>query len=222
MNTKWAVGGWIVAGIMTVGTGALLLRQTGGSDEALASTGSNGTTRVVARTSTPSEAPVTSASSSHESGGAPQARPPEAGLVDKGTVGMAPPSAASPAASTASPRLVAASSEGSPLVLKRLVLARDVQEREPLPLENARTDEPVVAFVELVNSTPSESGIVVTFEHETGTQVGFVSLSVPAESRRYRTWARTRNVKSPGTWTAIVSTADGKELGRESFVVTQG
>jgi hypothetical protein len=84
-----------------------------------------------------------------------------------------------------------------PLV-SRLVIASDVKEREPIELTDAKVEEPVVAFVELKNASDQDSGVVVTFEHADGKKVGFVELTVPGKSSRYRTWARTRNIKTPG------------------------
>ncbi len=110
-------------------------------------------------------------------------------------------------------------SSGLAPLVKRLVIASDIQEREPVELTDAKIEEPVVAFVELKNPEDAEMGVVVTFEHEGGQKVGFVELSVPGNSSRYRTWARTRNIKKPGEWTAVVKSKSGEELARKSFQV---
>lgn len=104
--------------------------------------------------------------------------------------------------------------------VKRLVIASDVNQREPVEIQEAKLKQPVVAFVELAYEGQNEAGVVVTFEHDTGKKVGFVELSVPAQSPRYRTWARTHNITEPGTWTAVVTNRDGEELARKSFTVT--
>lgn len=108
---------------------------------------------------------------------------------------------------------------GAPDV-RRLVVVRRVEQREPVlgePL--VAGDEPVVAFVELAN--PGDAGeIVVTFQPaEGGAEVGHVRLTVPAQQGRWRTWARTRNVRDAGEWRAIVRSADGRELARTEFTV---
>lgn len=108
--------------------------------------------------------------------------------------------------------------ESAPHV-NRLVIASDIKEREPVELTDAKIEEPVVAFVELKNSAEQDAGVVVTFEHAGGTKVGFVELTVPAKSPRYRTWARTRNIKTPGEWTAVVTSKSGEELARTTFQV---
>lgn len=105
-------------------------------------------------------------------------------------------------------------------IVKRLVIASAVEQREPLEISESKIKEPVVAFVELKHDAPNESGVVITFVHEGGKKVGFVQLNVPGESPRYRTWARTQNIDKAGTWTAIVATEDGEELARKSFTVT--
>ncbi len=109
---------------------------------------------------------------------------------------------------------------GEPAQLKRLVMARDVKEREPVALGAGSTQEPVVAFLEFQNSGASDLDVMVTFEHESGTRVGFIELRIPAEKPRYRTWGRTRNIKQAGTWTAIVTSDSGQELARQTFTVS--
>lgn len=107
-----------------------------------------------------------------------------------------------------------------PPQVRRLVLATDVHNREPVALEgNARAGEPLTAFIELANPVDASATILVTFEHEGGQKVGFVELAVPASSPRYRTWARTRQIRTPGTWHAVVTHKGGEELARQSFTV---
>lgn len=108
--------------------------------------------------------------------------------------------------------------EGAPLV-KRLIIASDVKEREPIELTDAKIENPIVAFVELKNPAEQDTDVVVTFEHAGGTKVGFVELTIPAKSPRYRTWARTRNIKTPGEWSAVVTSKSGEELARTTFQV---
>ena len=58
------------------------------------------------------------------------------------------------------------------------------------------------------------------FENEdTKATVGHVKLSVPANQPRFRTWGNTRLIRDAGHWVAVVSTADGVELGRAPFEV---
>lgn len=112
------------------------------------------------------------------------------------------------------------------LRIKRLVVATSVDQREPqgaaesFGLEGL---ERVYAFVEVENPSRSESEVVVTFEPPDGTKAaptGHVTLSVGA-SPRWRTWAFTRGIHQPGEWTAVVTTPTGKELARQSFLITE-
>ena len=54
---------------------------------------------------------------------------------------------------------------------------------------------------------------------ETRATVGHVKLTVPGSQPHYRTWGNTRMIRDPGHWVAVVSTADGVELGRAPFDV---
>jgi hypothetical protein len=136
--------------------------------------------------------------------------------LDEATEGKATPEKIAEAAVKDLP----GEAEVAPPQVKRLVIASDIDKREPIELLEGKVSQPIVAFVELTHKGAQESGVVVTFESEKGTKVGFVQLNVPAESPRYRTWARTRNIREPGTWTAIVSTESGEELARKTFTVT--
>jgi hypothetical protein len=109
--------------------------------------------------------------------------------------------------------------EGRTPTVKRLVIASEVKQREPVEIDEAKIEDPVFAFVELAYDGENEAGVVVTFEHDSGKKVGFVELAIPGPSPRYRTWARTRNISEPGTWTAVVKSRDGEELARKSFTV---
>jgi hypothetical protein len=92
-----------------------------------------------------------------------------------------------------------------------------VSEREPIEPAELVTGAPVLAFVELANEDGIERNVVVTFEREGRPAVGHVKLHVPANTPRFRTWARTRNLNELGTWEAVVRGDDGKELGRQPF-----
>lgn len=103
--------------------------------------------------------------------------------------------------------------------ISRLVVTRDVKDREPVDSGEMTATEPVVAFLEMKHLADTEVDVVVTFEHEAGKKVGFIELTVPGQSPRFRTWGRTRNIKEPGAWVAVVSTKEGVELARKEFTV---
>ncbi len=103
--------------------------------------------------------------------------------------------------------------------LRRLVVSNAIKDKEPVALAALKVNEPVIAFLELTNPNPAESVVQVTFQHESGNEVGFVALTVPGEKTRWRTWAQTAMIKQAGKWTAIVRGADGTEIGQQGFFV---
>jgi hypothetical protein len=105
------------------------------------------------------------------------------------------------------------------LHIKRLVITHAVQSREPLAAEALIAGSPVYAFLELANRGDASGRIVVTFEREGAKPVGHVELEVPAETTRWRTWGKTALIKEPGSWDAVIKSADGRELGRQTFEV---
>lgn len=86
-------------------------------------------------------------------------------------------------------------------------------------MSTLKVNDPVVAFLELGNSNSAAAVVQVVFQHETGHEVGFVKLTVPADTSRWRTWAQTERVNLAGKWTAIVRAEDGAELGQHGFFV---
>jgi hypothetical protein len=106
------------------------------------------------------------------------------------------------------------------VAVRRLVVTHAVSEREPIEPAELVSGTPIVAFVELSNQDASPRTVVVTFEREGRPAVGHVRLSVPAKSPRFRTWARTKNLGETGTWEAVITSDDGKELGRQPFELT--
>lgn len=159
------------------------------------------------------------------------ATPPVAGPGQRGEPAAAPPapqakSDNSPAATStpapviAAPEVKRASSADGALELRRLVVTRAIENREPVATSEFHADgEPILAFLDLKNPEDAAAAVVVTFEHESGETVGHVSLEIPAKSSRWRTWARTRLIKKTGAWAAVVRTSDGKELARQDFEV---
>jgi hypothetical protein len=130
-----------------------------------------------------------------------------------------------PAAKPAEPKAVSATKPAAhdePLAadkvaVRRLVVTHAVSEREPIEPAELVTGAPVLAFVELSNDDGIERNVVVTFEREGRPPAGHVKLHVPANSPRFRTWARTRTLAEVGTYEAVIRGDDGKELGRQPF-----
>jgi len=107
------------------------------------------------------------------------------------------------------------------VAVRRLVVTHAVNEREPVEPAELVSGTPILAFVELSNQDGVPRTVTVTFEREGRPAVGHVKLSVPAKSPRFRTWARTRNLGETGTWEAVITSDDGKELGRQPFELTE-
>ena len=110
----------------------------------------------------------------------------------------------------------------SGLRAKRLVVAREVDHREPVGVarsfDASRVTE-VTAFVELVNDAREEAKIVVRFEPPS--QAAFeVPLEVGA-SPRWRTWASTKRPLEEGTWSVRVLDGEGGTIARTTFEVVE-
>ena len=103
------------------------------------------------------------------------------------------------------------------VAVRRLIVTHAVSDREPIEPAELVSGTPILAFVELSNQDATERNVVVTFEREGRPAVGHVKLHVPAQSPRFRTWARTRNLNETGTWEAVIRSEDGTELGRQPF-----
>jgi len=112
-----------------------------------------------------------------------------------------------------------AASDG--LKLKRFVVARKIENREPVAGDEFKLGSaPVYAFVEFENSARIARSVRVMFQNEdTKATVGHVKLTVPGAAERFRTWGNTRMIRDAGHWVAVVSTVDGVELGRAPFEV---
>jgi hypothetical protein len=177
--------------------------------------GASGCREEVAERETLAEAPV----AAHEvSAPAPTAPAPTAPAGD-GAAAHAPAAPKRPAPSVPEPDPDASAR----LSLNRLVVSTGVEGREPVGAGttfDADESDRIYAFVDVSNPTRGASEIVVTFEPPDGSGArGNVTLDVGA-SPRWRTWAYTRGARVPGTWRAVVRTADGRELGEEKFEIT--
>jgi Protein of unknown function (DUF2914) len=104
--------------------------------------------------------------------------------------------------------------------IRRLVVSSAIKDKEPVPFTVLKVNDPVVAFLELANPNPTELVVQVSFQHESGSEVGFVPLNIPASKKRWRTWAQTEMIRQVGKWTAIVRGADGTEIGQHGFFVS--
>jgi hypothetical protein len=107
------------------------------------------------------------------------------------------------------------------LALKRLAIARGVENKEPVDEGtsfNAKESR-VYAFLEVENPEKLPGEVTVEFQPPKGKANGEIKLAV-GEGSKWRTWAFTRQAHEEGEWTAIVRDAKGRELGRQTFNVT--
>lgn len=154
----------------------------------------------------------------------PSATPGAASTIAAMSASAATPT---PAAATAGDSVAKATTDAAPrararkLAVKRLVIARAVDGREPKSpdvLFNAKESK-IYAFVEVENPEKAPGAVHVAFLPPSGDAHGDVTLAV-GDSARWRTWAFTRQAHEAGEWTAVVRDDQGKELARQSFEVT--
>jgi hypothetical protein len=106
--------------------------------------------------------------------------------------------------------------------VRRLIVATGTERHEPTGAGDVfeiGAQERIYAFVDAVNETDEAVQLRVTFEPERGERAGFVSLDVPANVPRFRTWAWTRHVYTPGRWEVVVRDDSGRVIARRPFDV---
>jgi hypothetical protein len=111
----------------------------------------------------------------------------------------------------------------SAVKLTRLVVTTAVKDREPAPDSEAlvANGSAIYAFAELSNPAHASENVRITFERKGGAErVGNVTLPVPGQVARHRTWAFTRFIRAAGVWDAVLWSESGAELGRTSFEVS--
>lgn len=129
-----------------------------------------------------------------------------------------------PAAANPSPPPAPAAEAESPLSVRRLVVTTAVEHRQPRPVGGPLPADgrPVVAYVEVTNTSSTRQAIVVTFERPGLQPLGRVRLTVPAGANGWRTWAQTTRIRQAGEWTAVVRSEGGRELGSLAFTAEAG
>ncbi len=111
----------------------------------------------------------------------------------------------------------------APLRIKRLVLSRAVENREPVgPATSFQsgTAKRLYAFVEVGNPQKARSEIYVSFVPPSGQAHTAIRLRI-GQGSRWRTWAFTRLAKDPGSWQVVVRNAAGQELAKQSFEIAE-
>ena len=109
--------------------------------------------------------------------------------------------------------------------VRRSSMALAIEEREPVDAADSyafyefEESGRIYAHYSLRNDSDQEAAAIVTFVSPRGVSYGQVRLTVPANVRRWRTWAFTRAVRNgpEGTWEARLSSEDGELLDTQSF-----
>ena len=105
--------------------------------------------------------------------------------------------------------------------MTRLITSAGIVDREPsveasiFPVE----EEKIYAFMELANTTDEIIELDVVFTGPKGESTGYVTVEVPANTPRWRTWAYTRYANTVGQWKVEVRLKDGTLLGKLAFDV---
>ncbi len=103
--------------------------------------------------------------------------------------------------------------------VRRFLVARRIEAREPVDPadEFPYLDAPMYAFVDAANPEDQAETLSITFLSPEGREVGFIDLSIPANAPRWRTWARSRLVTTPGEWVAEARDSEGQLVARRRF-----
>jgi hypothetical protein len=154
---------------------------------------------------------------------APVAQPEIAKVATTAAPTLATPAPEPVAAAKAEPKKKTAATETShSLSIKRLVVATGMNHKEPegvATLFRKSEVDKLYAYVEVENDSQSKEQITVSFEPPDGRIArGNVTLDV-GSSKRWRTWAFTKNADQVGSWTAVVKDADGRTLARQPFEI---
>lgn len=137
---------------------------------------------------------------------------------------VVPASVAPIATPTAAPTVAkqVAANRASSLTVKRFVVTTGIKDREPLADSAALVADgtAIYAFAELANPSGDSENVRITFERKGGAErVGNVTLPIPGQVPRHRTWATTRFIRAAGVWDAVLWNEAGTEIGRTSFEV---
>ena len=108
----------------------------------------------------------------------------------------------------------------SEVTMKRFVLARGVEGREPLDESDSFTgDEKIFAFMELSNGDAEPYAFRVHWEPLEGpASPSGVELHVKT-APLFRTWSWTANPREPGQYRAVLRTLEGEEIASRAFTI---
>lgn len=111
------------------------------------------------------------------------------------------------------------------LRIRRIEVGTGVEAREPTGVADhfSANEERLFVFLDVANRHGAAQDLTITFEPEhpsrSAQTTGLVTLHVPAEAARHRTWAWSRNVHAPGNWSAVVRDEAGHVVGETHFEI---
>ena len=108
------------------------------------------------------------------------------------------------------------------LKVKRFVVATGMNKKQPegtATLFRQSEIEKLYAYLEIENDGDDKEKVTVSFEPPDGRAArGNVTLDV-GSSKRWRTWAYTKQATQVGSWTAVVKDEEGHTLARQPFEI---
>ena len=122
------------------------------------------------------------------------------------------------------PAAPAREAAASDIEVRRIIATTGIEGREPVEasepfdLEELENNGRVYGFFDIRNESSDDAHLNVVFISPTGRAHGQVELTVPANARRWRTWAYTRAL-SAGQWDIELRAADGTVVGETRFEV---
>lgn len=111
------------------------------------------------------------------------------------------------------------------LRIRRIEVGTGVEAREPTGVADhfSASEERLFVFLDVANRHGSAQDLTITFEPEhpsrSAQTTGLVTLHVPADAARHRTWAWSRNVHAQGNWSAVVRDEADHVVGETHFEV---
>lgn len=110
------------------------------------------------------------------------------------------------------------------LHLSRIVMARGIEEREPIDsgtrFSVSSSEERIYAYIEVANPDSAEDELEVRWIRADSPDDVISSVQVNVGPHpRWRTWAYTSLIRQPGSYMAIVADSEGRLIARAPFEV---
>jgi hypothetical protein len=113
---------------------------------------------------------------------------------------------------------------GPTISAKRLLVATDVSEREPVGAADAFSiadTTHLYVFVEIGNPDAVETEVIVSWVDGATGEAGRPYVLRIGPHARFRTWARAAAPRKPGSFAVVLSDDGGNEIARTDFAMTE-